>query len=56
MALDNNLCEDTENIVKLAITFTLEALRNSGTAERHKHSAVSLYQHFTSSVMIKNIR
>lgn len=55
MALDNNLSDDSENIIKIAFAFTKEGIRNPATAERFKHSAMSLFQHFSMSIMIKNI-
>lgn len=45
-----------QNVSKLAVLFTLEALRNPVTAKKYKHSAMSLFQHFASSVIVKDIR
>ncbi|OXU29027.1 hypothetical protein TSAR_005155 [Trichomalopsis sarcophagae] len=45
-----------ENPTKLAVAFTLEACRDPSTAKKYRHSAVSLFQHFTMSVIIKDIR
>ncbi|XP_053997170.1 protein MMS22-like [Hylaeus anthracinus] len=44
------------DVSKLAAAFTLEALRNPVTAKKHSHSATSLFQHFASSVIVKDIR
>ncbi|XP_046143371.1 protein MMS22-like isoform X3 [Osmia bicornis bicornis] len=44
------------DIAKLAVAFTLEALRNPTIAKKHKHSAMSLFQHFASSIIVKDIR
>ncbi|KAG9429298.1 protein MMS22-like isoform X1 [Apis mellifera carnica] len=48
--------EHYQYISKLAVLFTMEALRNPATAKKHKHSAMSLFQHFASSVIVKDIR
>lgn len=48
--------EHYKDISKLAVRFTLEALRSPATAKKYKHSAVSLFQHFASSVIVKDIR
>lgn len=45
-----------ENPTKLAVAFTLEACRDPTMAKKYRHSAVSLFQHFTMSVIIKDIR
>ncbi|XP_033366135.1 protein MMS22-like isoform X2 [Bombus vosnesenskii] len=45
-----------EDISKLAVLFTLEALKNPATAKKYKHSATTLFQHFASSVIVKDIR
>ncbi|XP_043263204.1 protein MMS22-like, partial [Colletes gigas] len=44
------------DVSKLATAFTLEALRNPLIAKKYKHSAMSLFQHFASSVIVKDIR
>lgn len=44
------------DLAKLAAAFTTEALRNPGQAKRHKHSPASLFQHFTSSVIVADTR
>ncbi|XP_043279695.1 protein MMS22-like [Venturia canescens] len=44
------------DLAKLAEAFTVEALRNPAQAKRHKHSPVSLFQHFTSSVIVADVR
>ncbi|XP_015439046.1 PREDICTED: protein MMS22-like [Dufourea novaeangliae] len=44
------------DVSKLAVLFTLDALRNPVIAKKHKHSAMSLFQHFASSLIVKNIR
>ncbi|CAK9817611.1 Protein MMS22-like [Anthophora quadrimaculata] len=44
------------DISKLAVIFTLEALRNPAPAKKHNHSAMSLFLHFASSVIVKDIR
>ena len=45
-----------ENPTKLAVTFTLEACRDPITAKKYRHTAMSLFQHFSTSVIIKDIR
>ncbi|XP_033225230.1 protein MMS22-like [Belonocnema kinseyi] len=44
-----------QNLTKLALAFTIEALKDPGTAKKHKHSAASLFQHFT-SINVKDVR
>lgn len=44
------------DVANLAAEFTLEALRNPTTAKKYKHSATSLFQHFASSITVKDIR
>ena len=44
-----------QNLTNLAVAFTIEALKDPGTAKRHKHSAASLFQHFT-SINVKDAR
>ena len=44
------------DLAKLATAFTLEALKNPVAAKRHQHSAASLFQHFTSSIAVKDVR
>ncbi|XP_026671561.1 protein MMS22-like [Ceratina calcarata] len=48
--------DNYRDISKLAVSFTLEALRNPATAKKYMHSAMSLFQHFASSVIVKDIR
>ncbi|EFN83552.1 Uncharacterized protein C6orf167 [Harpegnathos saltator] len=48
--------DNYKNISKLAVIFTLEAVRDSSTAKKYKHSAVSLFQHFAASIFVKDIR
>ncbi|TGZ50279.1 Uncharacterized protein DBV15_02129 [Temnothorax longispinosus] len=43
-------------ISKLAVIFTLEAVREPATAKKYKHSAISLFQHFAASILVKDIR
>ncbi|XP_020281370.1 protein MMS22-like isoform X2 [Pseudomyrmex gracilis] len=43
-------------ISKLAVMFTTEAIRDRAIAKKYKHSAVSLFQHFAASVLVKDIR
>ncbi|KYM87553.1 Protein MMS22-like protein [Atta colombica] len=43
-------------ISKLAVIFTLEAVREPATAKKYKHSAASLFQHFAASIFVKDIR
>ncbi|XP_011498574.1 PREDICTED: protein MMS22-like [Ceratosolen solmsi marchali] len=45
-----------ENPTKLAVLFTLEACRDPVTAKKYRHSAISLFHHFTTSIIIKDIR
>ncbi|KAG7210314.1 hypothetical protein KM043_011855 [Ampulex compressa] len=45
-----------QDLSKLAVMFTLEALRDPVTAKKHKHSAVSLFQHFAASIIVKDVR
>ncbi|XP_076654446.1 protein MMS22-like [Halictus rubicundus] len=44
------------DVSQLAVAFTLDALRNPVTSKKYKHSATSLFQHFASSVIVKDIR
>ncbi|KAL7294391.1 hypothetical protein TKK_0012396 [Trichogramma kaykai] len=44
------------NSTKLAVAFTIEACRDPVTAKKYRHSHVTLFQHFTTSVIIKDIR
>ncbi|KAL0103091.1 hypothetical protein PUN28_017435 [Cardiocondyla obscurior] len=43
-------------ISKLAVMFTLEAIREPAIAKKYKHSAASLFQHFATSILLKDIR
>ncbi|OAD54304.1 Protein MMS22-like [Eufriesea mexicana] len=45
-----------QDISKLAVLFTLEALKNPAIAKKHKHSVSSLFQHFATSIIVKDIR
>lgn len=47
--------EHYKSISKLAVLFTLEALKNPAIAKKHKHSATSLFQLFASSIIVKDI-
>lgn len=49
-------CHNYENPVKLAILFTIEACRDPITADKHKHSAKSLFEHFSASPLLKDTR
>ncbi|CAL7941312.1 unnamed protein product [Xylocopa violacea] len=51
-----NINDQYQDISKLAVLFTLDSLKNPATAKKYKHSAASLFQHFTSSVIVKDIR
>nr|XP_031832750.1 protein MMS22-like isoform X2 [Nomia melanderi] len=44
------------DVSQLAVLFTLDGLKNPTTAKKYKHSAMSLFQHFASSVIVKDIR
>ncbi|XP_011301488.1 protein MMS22-like [Fopius arisanus] len=56
LVYDNDLTvENCEDIGKLAADFTLEALRRPRMAESHKHSALSLFRHFTSTIYVKDV-
>lgn len=48
--------DNYKEISKLAVIFTLEAVRDPTIAKKHKHSAASLFQHFAASVFVKDIR
>lgn len=48
--------ENYKIISKLAVIFTLEAIREPATAKKYKHSAISLFQHFAASIFLKDIR
>ncbi|XP_012139632.2 protein MMS22-like isoform X2 [Megachile rotundata] len=57
LVFDPTLISDHYNdVAKLAVAFTLEALRNPVVAKKYKHSAISLFQHFASSIIVKDIR
>lgn len=45
-----------ENATKLALEFTIEACRDPDTAKKYKHSALTLFQHFSDSPIIKDSR
>ncbi|XP_014204492.1 protein MMS22-like [Copidosoma floridanum] len=45
-----------KNPTKLAAAFTLDACRDPATAKKYCHSAISLFQHFTASPIIKDLR
>lgn len=53
---DPVLGENCRIISKLAVMFTLEAVRDPITAKKYKHSTMSLFQHFAASVSVKDIR
>ncbi|XP_011860729.1 PREDICTED: protein MMS22-like isoform X2 [Vollenhovia emeryi] len=48
--------DNYKSISKLAVIFTLEAVREPATAKKYKHSAISLFQHFAASIFVKDIR
>lgn len=48
--------DNYKDISKLAVIFTLEAIRDPATAKKYKHSVVSLFQHFAASIFVKDIR
>ncbi|XP_032672061.1 protein MMS22-like [Odontomachus brunneus] len=48
--------DNYKDISKLAVIFTLEAVRDPATAKKYKHSAMSLFQHFAASIFVKDIR
>ncbi|XP_012220703.1 protein MMS22-like isoform X2 [Linepithema humile] len=57
LVFDPVLTGDNYKIIsKLAVIFTLEAVRDPATAKTHKHSTMSLFQHFAASVFVKDIR
>lgn len=57
LVFDPVLTGDNYKIIsKLAVIFTLEAVREPATAKKYKHSAVSLFQHFAASIFVKDIR
>ncbi|KAJ8680183.1 hypothetical protein QAD02_015970 [Eretmocerus hayati] len=45
-----------ENSTKLAVLFTCEACRNPHLSGKYKHTPASLFQHFSTSTFIKDIR
>ncbi|XP_046741977.1 protein MMS22-like [Diprion similis] len=48
--------DDYHILSELAVRFTVEALKEPETAARHQHKFVSLFKHFVSSPMIKDVR
>ncbi|XP_046613523.1 protein MMS22-like [Neodiprion virginianus] len=48
--------DDYHILSELAMRFTLEALKEPETAARYQHKFVSLFKHFVSSPMIKDVR
>lgn len=57
LVFDPVLTGDNYKIIsKLAVMFTTEAIRDRAIAKKYKHSAVSLFQHFAASVLVKDIR
>ncbi|KAI4498080.1 hypothetical protein M0802_006904 [Mischocyttarus mexicanus] len=57
LAFDPLLVEDHyHDLAKLAVAFTLNALKEPLVAKKYKHSAASLFQHFATSLIIKDIR
>lgn len=44
------------DLARLAVAFTLNALKEPGLAKKYKHSAASLFQHFAISLIVKDIR
>ncbi|XP_050445023.1 protein MMS22-like isoform X1 [Cataglyphis hispanica] len=57
LVFDPILIGDNYKIIsKLAVIFTLEAVREPATAKKYKHSAISLFQHFAASIFLKDIR
>ncbi|XP_046814404.1 protein MMS22-like isoform X2 [Vespa crabro] len=44
------------DLAKLAVAFTLNALKEPGLAKKYKHSAASLFHHFATSLIVKDIR
>ncbi|XP_011065878.1 PREDICTED: protein MMS22-like [Acromyrmex echinatior] len=57
LVFDPVLTGDNYKIIsKLAVIFTLEAVREPATAKKYKHSAISLFQHFAASIFVKDIR
>ncbi|XP_066597925.1 protein MMS22-like isoform X2 [Prorops nasuta] len=45
-----------KDLAELAVSFTLNSIKEPVTAKRHSHSTISFFQHFTSSIIIKDIR
>ncbi|XP_034947759.1 protein MMS22-like [Chelonus insularis] len=57
MIFDHNLTgENFQEISRLAVDFTVEACRNPSMASAHRHSATSLFLHFTSTINVKDAR
>ncbi|KAK0098257.1 hypothetical protein PV326_010156 [Microctonus aethiopoides] len=52
----NSIGENYNVIAKLAAAFTLEALNNPIMAKNYRHSATSLFAHFTSTINVKDVR
>ncbi|XP_035727312.1 protein MMS22-like isoform X1 [Vespa mandarinia] len=44
------------DLARLAVAFTLNALKEPGLAKKYKHSAASLFHHFATSLIVKDIR
>ncbi|XP_043496827.1 protein MMS22-like isoform X1 [Polistes fuscatus] len=57
LAFDPLLIEDHyHDLARLAVAFTLNAIKEPVIAKKYKHSAASLFQHFATSLIIKDIR
>lgn len=56
VAVSNSNSNDYRDLTKLAVAFTLDAIRDTTLASNRCHSPTSLFQHFTTSIMIKDTR
>ena len=44
------------NLTRLAASFTIDACQNPLNGKKYGHSAEKLFQHFTTSVVIRDVR
>lgn len=48
--------ESYQHSTKLAVLFTLNAIKDPSLGKKYSHSAASLFQHFTTSPIVKDLR
>lgn len=57
LVLDSQIYGDHyQSLAELAVRFTLGAFKEPAIASRHRHRFVSLFTHFSSSPIIKDVR